>query len=117
MDYHGYIQWTQYNTDVLVRGGRRIRDRKKDVMTKVKINIARSHSPRSAGSWCVCVTPWTSPLGSSVHGDSSSKNTGVGLHVLIQGIFPTQAWNPSLQHCRQIFHCLSHQGSQENWNG
>ena len=27
MDYHGYIQWTQYNTDVLVRGGRRIRDK------------------------------------------------------------------------------------------
>ena len=55
MDYHGYIQWTQYNTNLLVRGGRRIRDRKKDVMTKVKIKVARSHSPRSAGSLYVCV--------------------------------------------------------------
>ena len=30
-----------------------------------------------------------SPPGSSVHGDSLSKNTGVGCHALLQGIFPT----------------------------
>ena len=29
-------------------------------------------------------------LGSSVHGDSPGKNTGVGCHALLQGIFPTQ---------------------------
>ena len=28
--------------------------------------------------------------GSSVHGDSPGKNTGVGCHALLQGIFPTQ---------------------------
>ena len=28
--------------------------------------------------------------GSSVHGDSPSKNTGVGCYALLQGIFPTQ---------------------------
>ena len=28
--------------------------------------------------------------GSSVHGDSLGKNTGVGCHSLPQGIFPTQ---------------------------
>ena len=28
--------------------------------------------------------------GSSVHGDSPGKNTGVGCHALFQGIFPTQ---------------------------
>ena len=27
-----------------------------------------------------------SPLGSSVHGDSPGKNTGVGCHALLQGI-------------------------------
>ena len=27
--------------------------------------------------------------GSSVHGDSPDKNTGVGCHALLQGIFPT----------------------------
>ena len=31
-----------------------------------------------------------SPPGSSVHGDSPGKNTGVDCHALIQGIFPTQ---------------------------
>ena len=30
------------------------------------------------------------PPGSSVHGDSPDKNTGVGCHPLLQGIFPTQ---------------------------
>ena len=34
--------------------------------------------------------------GSSVHGISSGKNTGVGCHVLLQGIFPTQGLNPHL---------------------
>ena len=32
--------------------------------------------------------------GSSVHGDSPGKNTGVGCHVLLKGIFPTQGSNP-----------------------
>ena len=36
------------------------------------------------------VTLWTgSQAVSSVHGDSPGKNTGVGCHALIQGIFPT----------------------------
>ena len=33
-----------------------------------------------------------SPLGSSVHGDSPGKNTGMGCHVFLQGIFPTQGF-------------------------
>ena len=48
--------------------------------------------------------------GSSVPEDSQGKNTGVGCHALLQGIFPTQGSNPSLLHCRQILYCLSHQG-------
>ena len=43
--------------------------------------------------------------------DSSGKNTGVGCHALLQGIFPTQGLNEGLSHCRQILYCLSHQGS------
>ena len=35
-----------------------------------------------------------SPPGSSVHGDSSGKNNGVGCHVLLQWIFLTQGSNP-----------------------
>ena len=52
-----------------------------------------------------------SPPGSSVHGDSPGKNTGVGCHALLQGIFPTQGSNPGLLHCRWILYQLSHQGS------
>ena len=32
-------------------------------------------------------------------------------HAFLQGIFPTQGWNPGLPHCRRILSCLSHQGS------
>ena len=49
--------------------------------------------------------------GSSVHGDSPGKNTGVGCHALLQGIFPTQGLNTGLPRCRQILYCLSHQRS------
>ena len=45
-----------------------------------------------------------SPPGSSVHGDSPGKSTGVGCHVFLQGIFPTQGSNPGLPHCRWILH-------------
>ena len=50
-----------------------------------------------------------SPPGSSVHGDTPVKNTGVGSHCLLQGIFPTQEWNVGLSYCRQILYHLSHQ--------
>ena len=57
-------------------------------------------------------SPWLcSPPDSSVHGDSSGKNTGVRCHALLQGIFPTQGSNPGIPHCRWILYHLSHQGS------
>ena len=34
--------------------------------------------------------------GSSVHGNSLGKNTGVGPHALLQGIFLTKGSNPCL---------------------
>ena len=44
----------------------------------------------------LCVTLRTvAPAGFSVHGDSPGKNTGIGFHALLQGIFPTQGLNPS----------------------
>ena len=49
--------------------------------------------------------------GSSVHGDSPGKNTGVGCHAVLQGIFPTQRLNLGLPHCRWILYHLSYQGS------
>ena len=51
------------------------------------------------------------PLGLYSPWNSPGQNTGVGSLSLLQGIFPTQGWNPGLPHCRQILHQLSHQGS------
>ena len=39
------------------------------------------------------------------------RNTGVGCHSLLQGIFPTQGSNPGLLHCRRILYHLRHLGS------
>ena len=46
-------------------------------------------------------SPWNSP----------GQNTGVDSLSLLQGIFPTQGWNPGLLHCRWILYQLSHKGS------
>ena len=48
------------------------------------------------------VTPQTAPPG---------KDTGVGCHSLLQGIFPTQGLNPGHLHCRRILYRPSHQGT------
>ena len=40
--------------------------------------------------------------GSSVHGNSPGKNTGVGCHALLQGFFLTKGLNPGLLHCKRI---------------
>ena len=52
--------------------------------------------------------PWNSP----------GQNTGVGSLSLLQGIFPTQGWNPSLPHCRWIFFTTwATREVQEYWSG
>ena len=67
---------------------------------------------------CACMhSPWLSqscptlcdpvdcsPPSSSIHGDSPGKNTGVGWHDLLPGIFPTQGSNPGLLHCTPRMH-------------
>ena len=45
--------------------------------------------------------PWSSP----------GKNTGVGCHFLLWGIFPTHGLNLNRLHWRQILYHLSHQGN------
>ena len=55
-----------------------------------------------------------SPAGSSVHGIFQARNTGVGYHFLLRGIFPTQEWKLHL--CiscisRWILYHLRHLGS------
>ena len=60
-----------------------------------------------ATSWTVAHQATLSMAG------SAGKNTGVGCHDLLQGIFPTQGLNPGLPHCRLIVYHLSHQESPQ----
>ena len=53
----------------------------------------------------------SSPPGSSDHGGSPGKNTGVACHALLQGIILTQELNQDLLYCGQILYQLSHQGN------
>ena len=43
---------------------------------------------------------------------SLGKNTGVGCHSLLQGIYSTQGSNLDLLHCGQILYHLSHQSHE-----
>ena len=54
-------------------------------LVKVKVLEAQSYPTLCAPMYC-------SPPGSSAHGTSPGKNTGVGCHVLLQGIFLTQGY-------------------------
>ena len=62
----------------------------------------------------LCNPLYCSLPGSSIRGIFSDKNTGVGCHFLLQGIFPTQRSNLCLLwllHCKWILYLLSHGGS------
>ena len=77
------------------------------------LTSGKEYQIRSVTQSCptLCDPMNCSPPGTSVHGDSPGKNTGMGCHALLQRIFLTQGLNPGLPHCRQILYCLSHQGS------
>ena len=70
----------------------------------------RSDSLQPYGLWpdrLLC--PWDSP----------GKNTGVGCHALLQGIFPTQGSNLYrlwFLHCRQILYCWATGETLIDWN-
>ena len=65
--------------------------------------IASPHGLQSTRLLC----PWDFP----------GKDTGVGCHILLQGIFPTQGLNPGLLHCRQILYWLSYKRSPKLHEG
>ena len=61
---------------------------------KVKVLAAQSCLTLCSLVGCslaMLLCPWNSP----------GKDTGVGWHSFLQGIFPTQGWNLSLLHCKQ----------------
>ena len=56
-------------------------------------------------------------VNTDILGSSELKWTGMGCHIHLQGIFPTQALNLGLLcflHCKQSLYPLSHLGSPEN---
>ena len=62
------------------------------------------HSLRPYGLWPTrLLCPWDFP----------GKNTGVGCHFFLQGIFLTQAWNPLLLLWQVDFVLLSHREALE----
>ena len=74
----------------------------KVLVTQSRLTLLLSHGLKPARF----LGQWNSP----------GKNTGVGSHSLLQGMFLTQGSNPGLPHCRQILYPLSHQGSPHRWD-
>ena len=60
-----------------------------------------------------CSVVWDSLRPHGLHSlwNSPGRNTGMGSLCLLQGIFPTQEWNPGLPRCRRILYQLSYKGS------
>ena len=56
-------------------------------LTSMQSSVQFSSAAQSCPTLCNPMD--CSPSGSSVHGDSPDKNTGVRCHALLQGIFPT----------------------------
>ena len=69
-------------------------------------NLSRPHVYVHAKFLLSCLT-LCDPMDCSLPGsfvDFPNKNTGVGFHFLLQGIFPIQGLNPCHLHCRQALY-------------
>ena len=88
------------------------------------VSVVAAHGPSSCGALGLvapqqvkssqtsnCIGRWIPSTGLLCPWDSPGKNTRVGCHALLQGIFPTQVQNPGLWHWRWIPYHLSPQGS------
>ena len=68
-------------------------DRKQERETEsVCVRVLTLQPPKLQSARLLC--PWDFP----------GKNTGMGCHFLLKGIFPTQESKPHLLHCRQILY-------------
>ena len=84
-------------------------------LEQIPTTLIRVTSARTA---CLCsamsdsfTTPWTVAARLLCPWDFPGKNTGVGCHFLLQGIFPTQGSSQSLLHWQADSLPLSHQGA------
>ena len=106
-----------------------ISDQRRPWMFRWRLNYNRNREPLNVLEqwssskrllWCGCgsglvtnsnltlATPWTVAHQAPLSMEHSSKNTGMGYHFLLQGIFPIQESNPGLLHCRQTLYQLSY---------
>ena len=74
--------------------------------------VQQSESANSFTSWTKdsFATPWTVVCQAPLSMDFPGKNTVVGCHFLLQGIFRTQALNSGLLQFGWTLYHLSHQG-------
>ena len=133
-------RWSQFTINLLAL--ERATQRSHPLLQRVNLEVLNQiffffHFPPSPGdiwtmsedsfgccNWEVCLVTQScptlcdpmdcSPPGFSTHEDSPGKNTGVGCHSLLQGIFPTQGLNPGLLHCRADS-LLSKPPAKNNW--
>ena len=84
------------------------------VYVKVSFRIVLKKKKVLGSQWCLTLCNRMDCRGSSARllcsWDFAGKNTGVGCHSLLQGIFLTQGLNPHLLHCRQILYHLEPPG-------
>ena len=115
------IPWTEEPDGLWSMGSQRVRHKWSDLPPTQKYNNTVITRTKIETFICCCCVASVMSDSLLPHGlqptrlpcpwNSSGKNTGVGCHSIRQGIFWTQRSNPGLLHCRQIFCCLSHQGS------
>ena len=75
------------------------------------LKLARKWKCYPLSSVWFFATPWTVVCQALLSWDFPGKDTGVGSHYLLQGIFLTQGLNLGLLHCRQILYHLGHRFS------
>ena len=77
----------------------------------VKLKVFHIHGKLKVAQLCPTLC---NPMDCSPPWNFLGKNTGVGCHSLIQGIFLSQGSNLGLPRCRQILYLLSRQGNTFN---
>ena len=112
--YPGWPDGPEIITRVLVEG-----TREKSASEEGHLMVWREADQRQKMLWKwkslsrvqLFVTPWTVTARLLSPWNSPGKNTGMGGHSLLQGIFATQGSNQGLPNCKQTLYHLSHQES------
>ena len=79
-------------------------NKKSIVSLKMKTKVKTKWKCSSLSHVWLFATPWTVARQCPLSMDSPDKNTGVGNHSLLHGIFSTQQSNPGLLHRRWILY-------------